>query len=134
MFALVVPHRDYVHARLPFVLPMAVAAARRRLIDEDLARRIVALGALLLEHLANEEPFLAAQGATSASTWVGSGMLGDHLMIATSLDEILDAVSRWSAPVTELERRLGGELADLGDHVHAQIALEETLVAARLAA
>ena len=83
---------------------------------------------MLLDHLGQEERLLAGQGAASAATWVGNGMLGDHLMISTALDEILDAVARWDGPATVLEGRLGEELAMLAEHVHAQIALEETLV------
>ncbi|HEY6039114.1 MAG TPA: hemerythrin domain-containing protein [Kofleriaceae bacterium] len=133
MFAEIMAHHDYVWARVPFLAPMGAAIARRRTGTgaEEVARRIRGLGALLLEHLGAEERLLTRRGAASAADWVGQGMIGDHLMIMTALDEIRDAVARWSEP-DRLECRLSRELELLDEHVHAQIALEEALVAARL--
>jgi hypothetical protein len=123
-------HHDYVWARLPFLAPMAVAIARHRPRAANVARRIRGLGSLLLGHLHEEERLLTGD-ATAAVSLIGNGMMGDHLMISTALDEIRDAVARWTCP-SELERHLGSELALLDEHLQAQIALEEMLVTTRL--
>jgi len=131
VIAQIMAHHDYVWARVPFLAPMCAAIARHRPGAEQVARRIRGLGALLLDHLGSEERLLARRGAASAADWVGQGMVGDHLMIMTALDEIRDAVARWRGP-DGVERRLSRELALLDEHIHAQISLEEALVAARL--
>lgn len=125
--------RDYVWDRLPLIAPMAAAIARRRTGARDVALRITGLVTLILEHLAKEEPLLASGDATSATVWVERGMLGDHLMIAVALDEILDAVAAWTGPMSQLERWLSEELLVIAELVHAQIAREETQMARRLA-
>jgi hypothetical protein len=122
----IMAHHDYVWARLPFLAPMAVAIARHRPVAANVARRIRRLGSLLLGHLDEEERLLAGD-ATAAVSLIGNGMMGEHLMISTALDEIRDAVARWSNP-NELERHFGSELALLDEHLQAQIALEEQLV------
>lgn len=126
----IMAHHDYVWARLPFLAPMATAIARTRPHAGNVARRIRGLGSLLLGHLGEEERLLAGD-STAAVSLIGNGMMGEHLMISTALDEIRDAVARWPDP-NELERRLGSELALLDEHLQAQIALEEMLVATRL--
>lgn len=130
MYDEIMGHHDYVWARVPFLAPMAAAIARCRPNAANVARRLRGLGSLLLGHLGQEERLLAGDAAAAVSL-IGSGMMGDHLMIATALDEIRDAVARW--PVSsEQERRLGSELALLDEHLQAQIALEERFVATLL--
>ena len=123
-------HHDYVWARVPFLAPMAAAIARCRPSAKDVARRLRGLGSLLLDHLGEEERLFAGD-KDAAVGLIGNGMMGEHLMISTALDEIRDAVARWPVP-SELERRLGSELALLDQHLQAQIALEESFVATLL--
>jgi hypothetical protein len=120
-------HHDYVWARIPFLAPMAAAVARYRPNAANVARRLRGLATLLLRHLGEEEQFLAGD-ADAAVSLIGNGMMGEHLMISTALDEIRDAAARWPVQ-SELERRLGSELALLDEHLQAQIALEEQFVA-----
>jgi hypothetical protein len=109
---------------------MAAMIARCRPSAVDVARRLRGLASLLLGHLREEERLLVGD-ASAAVTLVSNGLLGDHLMIAAALDEIRDAVARWTDP-SVLEQRLGTELALLDEHLEAQIALVEMYVAARL--
>jgi len=128
-----VDHQDFIWARVPVLAPMAETIARRREVAREVATRIKALGQMLLDHLDAEQRMLASDGAAAAASWVGTGMLGDHMTIATALDELIAVVARWDGPATVLERRFGDELAVLAEHIYAQIALEEAEVTARLA-
>lgn len=130
----VADHHDYVWARLPFVVPMAIAAARRRgdRTTRELARLIVELQPLLLGHLDREEALLAHRA--SATTRMRDGMHADHLAVIALIDRIrsvagIDYQTRAGADPTELA--LYVELALLDDHVQAQIAIEEHLMAWR---
>ncbi|MEO8548479.1 MAG: hypothetical protein ABI678_00825 [Kofleriaceae bacterium] len=124
--------REYLWDRLPLMAPMALAIARRRDGARDVALRITALVALLVEHLGKEEQLLAGDDPASATTWVERGMVGEHLMIAIALDEVVDAVASWTGPISQLERWLGDELQVLAEQIHAEIAREETQMARRL--
>jgi hypothetical protein len=132
----IMEHHDYVWARLPFVGPMALAVARRRPepMADELARLIIELRPIVLEHLDHEERLLG--GHALAATWIRAGMHADHAMIASALDRIREAVARspWSSEpgADELECTLRGELALLDQHVSAQISLEEELVEKQL--
>ena len=132
MYAQIMIHHDYVWARTPFLAPMAATIARRRPSAAFVAHRLDGLAKLLFGHLREEERLLVGD-ASAAVTLIGNGMIDDHLMIATALDEIRDAVARWTHP-SVLEQRLGNELAALDEHIQAQFALEEMYVAARIGA
>ena len=124
-------HHDYVWARLPFVVPMAIAAARRRgdRTTRELARLIVELQPLLLGHLDREEALLAHRA--SATTRMRDGMHADHLAVIALIDHIRFVAAEYQARAgaDPTERALYLELARLDDHVHAQIAIEEHLMA-----
>ncbi len=129
-------HHDYVWARLPFVVPMAIAAARRRGdgTAHELARSIVELQPLLLGHLDREEALLAHRASASVTTRIRDGMHADHLAVISLIDHIrFVAGSEYQARAgaDPTERALYLELARLDDHVQAQIALEEHLMAWR---
>jgi len=128
---LIVHHHDYVWARLPFVVPMALAAARGRgdRTGDELARLIVELGPLLLGHLDREERVLL--DPTSVTTRIREGMHADHVRVTDLIDHIRnlaghDYHARTDASPTE--RALYLELARLDQHVQAQITLEEHLM------
>jgi iron-sulfur cluster repair protein YtfE (RIC family) len=129
----VVHHHDYVWARLPFVVPMAIAAARRSGAHaiRELARSIIELRPLLLGHLDREERLLAGHDPTALSPSARDDILADHAAVARLLAHIrgitgTDYQVRTGAEATE--RALFGELALLDDHVRFQIALEEQLL------
>jgi iron-sulfur cluster repair protein YtfE (RIC family) len=125
-------HHDYVWARLPFVVPMAIAAARRRgdRTTRELARLIVELRPLLLGHLDREEALLH-QAAAAVTTRLRNGMHSDHVAVIALLEQMRDLAGndyhvRDGADPTE--RALYLELARLDEHVHAQINIEEHLM------
>ena len=124
-------HHDYVWARLPFVVPMAIAAARRRCdrSTRELARTIVELQPLLLGHLQREEAFVAGRAAAS----VNARMHADHVAVIALIDHMRSVTGNYRARdgADPTERALYLELARLEDHVQAQIAIEEQLVAWR---
>lgn len=132
----VVHHHDYVWARLPFLVPMAIAAARRRgdSTAHELARLLRDLRPLLLGHLDREERLLGGTEPASVVTRIRDGMHSDHLVVAALLDHIRDVAgdgfhARDGADPTE--RALYLELARLDEHVQAQITLEEHLMSWR---
>jgi iron-sulfur cluster repair protein YtfE (RIC family) len=132
----VADHHDYVWARLPFVVPMAIAAARRRgdRTTRELARLVVELQPLLLGHLDREEALLAHRAAASVTTRIRDGMHADHVAVISLIEHIrfvagTEYQARAGADPTE--RVLYLELACLDDHVQAQIAIEEHLMAWR---
>ena len=126
-------HHDYVWARLPFVVPMAIAAARRRGdgTAHELARSIVELQPLLFGHLDREEALLAHRASASVTTRIREGMHADHLAVIALIDHIRFVAAGYQAPAGAgpPARALYLELARLDDHVHAQIAIEEHLMA-----
>jgi iron-sulfur cluster repair protein YtfE (RIC family) len=128
-------HHDYVWARLPFVVPMAIAAARRRGDGTayELARSIVELQPLLLGHLDREEALLAHRASASVTTRVRDGMHADHLAVIALIDHIRFVAAEYQARAgaDPTERALYLELARLDGHIQAQIALEEHLMAWR---
>ena len=132
----VVLHHDYVWARLPFLAPMAIAAARRRgdSTARELARLLVDLRPLLLGHLDREERLLGGSDTASVTTRIREGMHSDHVVVAALLEHIRDVAgggfhARDGADPTE--RALYLELARLDEHVQAQITLEEHLMSWR---
>lgn len=128
-------HHDYVWARLPFVVPMAIAAARRRGDGTayELARSIVELQPLLLGHLDREEALLAHRASASVTTRVRDGMHADHLAVIALIDHIRFVAAEYQARAgaDPTESALYLELARLDGHIQAQIALEEHLMAWR---
>ncbi|CAN5535796.1 hypothetical protein BH11MYX1_BH11MYX1_47430 [soil metagenome] len=130
----VMHHHDYVWARLPFVVPMAIAAARRRGdgAAHELARPVRVLQPLLLDHLDREEAMLVHRTAASVTTRIREGMHADHLAVGTVIEQIRAVAGRdyqTRAGAESTERALYLELARLDDHVRAQIAIEENLMA-----
>ncbi len=130
----VMNHHDYVWARLPFVVPMAIAAARRRgdRATQELARLVRLLQPLLLDHLDREEAMLVDRPATSVPARIREGMHADHLAVCSVIDQIRAAAGsdyRARDGAEPTERALYLELARLDDHVRAQIAIEEHLMA-----
>jgi iron-sulfur cluster repair protein YtfE (RIC family) len=125
---LVAHHHDYVWARLPLVVPMAITAARRRgdRTSHELACLIVELRPLLLDHLEREER-LVVDHETAAL-----GMHADHVAVTAMLDHIRDVTGPAFDPgngADPTERALYVELARLDHHVQAQITLEEHVMA-----
>jgi iron-sulfur cluster repair protein YtfE (RIC family) len=129
----VAEHHDYVWARLPFVVPMAIAAARRRgdRTTRELARLLVELAPLLLGHLDREETLLAHRAAVSVGMRIRAGIYADHVAVIALIDRIRAVAGteyevRTGAHPTE--RALFLELARLDMHVQTQITLEEQLM------
>ncbi len=123
----IMEHHDYVWARLPFVPAMAIAIARRRRDSstDELARLVIELQGMVLDHLAREERSLAGQDRA------GDQLHADHVSIGLMLGRIhaLAASCQCSAEpaITDLERAFRNELALLYEHVTSQIGLEEAL-------
>jgi len=130
---LVAHHHDYVWARLPLVVPMAITAARRRgdRTSHELACLVVELRPLLLDHLDREER-LVVDHETAATTALG--MHSEHVAVTAMLDHIRDVTGPTFHPrngADPTERALYVELARLDHHVQAQITLEEHVMAWR---
>jgi iron-sulfur cluster repair protein YtfE (RIC family) len=126
-------HHDYVWARLPFIVPMAVAVARRRgdRIAHALAGMMVELRPLVLGHLEREEQQLAGHPVTPT---IHDRLHADHVAVTTLLDRIRNATgnAEHDRDCTDpTERVLYSELARLDEHLAAQITLEEHLMACR---
>ena len=124
-----VDHHDYIWARLPFVVPMAFAVARRRRDRraELLARGLLELRPIVLDHLTREERALALHRARA----IRDRLHDDHLAVATLLASLREDADRATegAPEGTTEQALASELARLDEHLAAQIALEERLLA-----
>ncbi|CAN5703367.1 hypothetical protein BH11MYX1_BH11MYX1_33830 [soil metagenome] len=130
----VMNHHDYVWARLPFVVPMAIAAARRRAdgTADELAHLVRVLRPLLLAHLDREEAMLVDRSAASVTARIRDGMHADHLAVSAVIDQIRAAAGsdyRTRDGAEPTERALYLELAQLDAHVRAQIVIEERLMA-----
>ncbi len=131
---IIADHHDYVWARLPFIVPMAVAVARRRgdRSADTLARMMVELRPLVLSHLEREERLLVT---SSVSPTIHDRLHTEHLAVTTLLEHIRDATSYSErvhhGTIDPTERALYSELACLDDHLAAQIALEEQLLCER---
>jgi iron-sulfur cluster repair protein YtfE (RIC family) len=127
-------HHDYVWARLPFVVQMAIAAARRRgdATAHELARLVRVLRPLLLDHLDREEAMLVDRSAASVTARIREGMHAEHLAVSAVIDQIRVAAGRdYQARdgAEPTERALYLELAQLDAHVRTQIVIEERLMA-----
>lgn len=123
---------DYVWARLPFLVPMAVKLARtgRDARLDELAHLLADLELLLLGHLGREEAELDARGAVG--TLLRARMHTEHAAVISQLAAIRTIVgddyrARDDADATE--RALFDELARLDLLVQRQIELEEQLMA-----
>ncbi|MEO6773354.1 MAG: hypothetical protein ABI467_10045 [Kofleriaceae bacterium] len=124
---------DYVWARLPFVVPMAIAASRARGDDgsRELAHLVRGLQPLLLDHLGREEAMLVERSAAAVRLRLRDGIHADHHAVSTVIDQIRAVTGRayrareGAGPA---ERALYVELARLDEHVRAQIAIEEHLL------
>jgi len=130
----VMNHHDYVWARLPFVVPMAITVARRRGdgAAHELERLVRVLQPLLLDHLDREEALLVDRSTASVTARIREGMHADHLAVSTVIDQIRAAAGREYRPregAESTERALYRELAQLDVHVRTQIAIEEHLMA-----
>lgn len=123
-----VDHHDYIWARLPFVIPMALAVARRRRDPRShaLARDLVALRPVVLDHLAREEQALALRSAHTICDRLHADHVALGNMLAHLRDDAADASSGREQEATE--RRLFTELARLYLHLEDQIALEERML------
>ena len=124
-----VEHHDYIWARLPFVIPMALAVARRRgdHRSQALARNLVALQPIVLDHLAREERALALRSARA----IRDRLHADHVDLAHVLVNVReDAAEACGGPDREAtERMLFAELALLDMHLVEQIAIEDRMLA-----
>lgn len=124
----VVEHHDYIWARLPFIVPMALAVARRRA-DHDadaLVRDLFALHPIVLDHLSREERALA-QGSARA---IRDRLHDDHLAVAELLAHLRVNAAEVAAHDTDATAHvLLAELAQLDACLADQIALEELLLA-----
>ena len=123
-----VEHHDYIWARLPFVIPMAFAVARRRgdHRSQVLARDLVTLRPLVLDHLTREERALALRSARA----IRERLHADHLGLAGMLGHLRDdAAEAYLGPDRDAtERLLFAELAVLDMHLVEQIALEDRML------
>lgn len=129
----VMNHHDYVWARLPFVVPMAIAAARGRRdgTADELVHLVRLLQPLLLDHLDREEAMLVDRSAASVTAWIREGRHADHLAVSTVIDQIRATAGRGYRArdgAEPTERALYRELAKLDAHVRAQITIEEHLM------
>lgn len=123
-------HHDYVWARMPFVVPMAAAVARRRNDprSHELADALRVLYRSLVAHLDREERFFEKAGRANAVDWVGADLHADHLMVCTMLDRIRELAASLHEGTSPLERELYAELARLDAHLSTQIEIEELIV------
>lgn len=129
----VMNHHDYVWARLPFVVPMAIAAARRRGDGTayELVHLVRLLQPLLLDHLGREEAMLVGRSTASVTALIRDGMQADHRAVSIVIDQIRAAAGSDYRPrdgAESTERALYRELAQLDVHVRTQIAIEEHLM------
>lgn len=125
-----IDHHDYIWARLPFVVPMALAVARRRhnRCADALARGLLELRPIVLDHLAREEHALALRTARA----IRDRLHVDHLAVAKLLATLREDAAQTAAEEAgggATEHALFAELAQLDAHLAAQIALEEQLLA-----
>lgn len=123
---------DYVWARLPFLVPMAVklARARREARMEELAQLVGELQPLLLGHLDREEAVLDAHG--TVTTPLRDSMHSEHVAVVSQLAAIRSIIGddyRARDDADPTERTLFAELARLDRLVQRQIELEEHLMA-----
>ncbi len=129
----VMNHHDYVWARLPFIVPMAIAAARGRGdgTAHELSQLVRLLQPLLLDHLVREEAMIVERSAASVTARIREEMHAEHLAVSNVVDQIRAAAGRdYHARLgaEQSERALYLELAKLDDHIRAQIAIEEHLM------
>ncbi len=125
-----IDHHDYIWARLPFVVPMAFAVARRRRNRraEALARGLLELRPIVLDHRAREEHALVLRTARA----IRDRLHVDHLAVAKLLATLREDAAQAAAEEAgggATEHALFAELAQLDAHLAAQIALEEKLLA-----
>ena len=109
---------------------MAVAVARRRRDPgaEALARGLLELRPIVLDHLAREEHALAERSARA----IRDRLHDDHLAVAKLLASLREDAARAAteeAGAGMTEQALFAELAQLDAHLAAQITLEEQLLA-----
>jgi iron-sulfur cluster repair protein YtfE (RIC family) len=127
---------DYVWARLPFVVPMAIAAARHRgnRASHQIVQLVRILQPLLLDHLDREETMLVGRAAENVAGPSRDLMHEEHVAVTALIDQIRVATRTCNCACGDAdptERALHLELARLDTHVRAQIAVEERLMALR---
>jgi len=124
----VVEDHDYIWARLPFMIPMALAVARRRGDPRShaLARDLVELRPVVLDHLSREEHALALRSART----ICDRLHADHVALGTMVEQLReDAAAMASGREQEAtERMLFSEIAQLDLYLARQIALEERIL------
>lgn len=123
---IIADHHDYVWARLPFIVPMAVAVARRTgdRMARELAQMTVELRPLLLGHLEREERLLVAPSVAESDR-----LRAEHLAVTSLLQLIRGATGLAEHGFADpTARALHSELAALDEHLAAQIALEDELM------
>ncbi len=109
-------------------MAFAVARRRRDRYAEALARGLLELRPIVLDHLAREEHALALRTARS----IRDRLHVDHLAVAKLLATLREDAARAAteeAGAGATEHALFAELAQLDAHLAAQIALEEQLLA-----
>ncbi len=120
-------HHDHVWARLPFLGPMAARLDRHRL-----SALIVTLRDLLFSHLDREDRVLISIANDEQSPELArrsARLRAEHETVTELLGLIqteMDAAPDHDGPT---ERTLRAELQDLGEHLRAQILIEDTLLA-----
>jgi hypothetical protein len=121
-----IDQHDYVWARLPFLIPMALVVARRQLDDDSqaVARDLIALRSLVFEHLTREERALSIHGARA----IRDRLHDDHLMMASLLATLRTHSAGLAARDGSTEHALAGELARLVSELQAEIAVEDQLL------
>ena len=137
-------HHDYIWARLPFLIPMAAKLVRVCGQQADacacLAARVSELRTVLLDHLEREEQQLTTllhhRDADSVQQQLEE-MHAAHLVVAALLRRVCEAAGLDQQPrpkACPTERALYAELGRINHHIRAQVALEERVLAPRLAA
>lgn len=123
--ARLVDDHDYIWARLPFVAPMALAVARRRGDPHAraMARDVLALRSIVLDHLSREEQALARQVART----IRDRLHADHVVVASLLASLREEAASASTD-DATARALFAELAALDARLATQIAAEERLL------
>ena len=120
-----VERHDYVWAHLPFIVPMALAVERRRGDDRAhaIARDLLALRSIVLDHMSREERALARHEARA----IRERLHDDHLVVAGLLASLRETAAGASA-ADATEQALFAELSHLDAELAAEIASEELLL------
>ena len=122
-----VERHDYVWAHLPFIIPMALAVARRRgdRRARAIARDLLELRSIVFDHMSREERALALKEARA----IRERLHDDHVAVASLLASLRESAAGASAADATEEALFSG-LSRLDAELAAEIASEELLLRA----